>query len=250
MSEYTLFLDESGDHNLRSYKASGDLFLLCGCIIQSSDIKEIDRRLNDFKLQYFGTKDVVLHYRDIRKRLGVFSFLCDSDKNKVFLEDLRSILLDTNFRLLLSVIDKRCFIQTYGRMADDPYLISFNFIIERYIYSCTADMQNSYIIAEKRGNKEDEKLIQRWVSIYQKGTSYVDSREIQSKIKEFSMKRKSENINGLQIADIAASSCLRHFIHPNKSEDFFDILKHKINRSAVKVFPTQSPYLKTITPLL
>lgn len=256
MSHY-LFIDESGDHNLKSHNRSGKLFLLCGCVVKSEEIEKIDHLLDEFKVKHFGTKEVVLHYRDIRKREGIFNILLDKKKNDLFIEELKGIISTIDFKVIVSVIDKSSHINEYGKVADDPYELSLNFVVERYIFCCDRNMNESLVFVEKRGAKEDTKLTNRWVKIYQRGTGYIQSEEIQKKIKELKMHWKTDNINGLQIADISASSILRKFIHSDKDEEFFDILKPKIvmHRNAyigkgVKVFPVNSGYTKTISSLL
>jgi len=254
---YYLFIDESGDHNLKSHNRSGELFLLCGCVIKFDEIGKMDKLLNDFKIKYFGTKEIILHYRDIKKRNGVFGMLLDKQKNDEFLKELKAIISEINFKVIVSVIDKKCHLKEYGKIADDPYELSLNFIIERYIFCCDNTMKDGSIIVEKRGAKEDKKLVEKWVKIYQRGTGYIESPEIQTKVKELKMIWKKDNLNGLQIADISASSILRKFIHFDKEEEFFDIIKPKLVfyrgqyiGKGVKVFPLNSEYIKTISSLL
>lgn len=254
---YYLFLDESGDHNLKSFSKGSPLFLLCGCIFKFNEIDGLITKINEFKLKYFGTTDVILHYREIRKRLGCFNMLLNKNKNEEFMTDLQSLLLNINFNIIVSIIDKRKHIECYGKVADDPYELSLNFIIERFIFFINNDVNGAKIIAEKRGENEDKKLLENWVKIFQRGTSYIESPELQSKIGEFKMEKKCENIPGLQIADIAASCILRKFIKHEKEEEIFETIKDNIifyqngcMGKGVKIFPENSGHKKTISPLI
>jgi len=74
---YFLFLDESGDHDLGFVDKNFPLFLLCGCVIKEHYLKEIENKVNTFKQKYFGTTEVILHSRDIRKCQGAFQILFD-----------------------------------------------------------------------------------------------------------------------------------------------------------------------------
>ena len=183
--------------------------------------------------------------------------LLDKNKNNEFIDDLKKVFSALNFKIIVSVIDKKTHIEEYGKTADDPYGLSLNFIVERYVFCSESEMRESVVLIEKRGAREDQQLLERWVKIYQRGTGYIESSEIQKKIKELKMYRKTANITGLQIADIAASSILRKFIHPKKYEDLFVVLKPKILMykgksmgAGVKVFPSHSPYIKTISSLV
>lgn len=50
------FIDESGDHNLKSLDKTSDLFLLAGCLIQDAAKEKLDQLMGGLKLKYFGTK--------------------------------------------------------------------------------------------------------------------------------------------------------------------------------------------------
>ena len=240
---------------MKSLDKSSDLFLLAGCMMQDSEKDKLDKMLSDLKLKYFGTQDVILHYRDIRKRDKHFQILQDNQVNQRFSADLQSILTTVNYKIVLSIIDKRAHIQEYGKTAGDPYMIAFNFLIERLIYEGKNDMV-SKIIIERRGKKEDEHLLETWIRIYRRGLYKIEAKEVQKKIQELKMQYKHDNILGLQLADIVASSFSRKFRHLDKDEDFFESIRERIMRNAdgvmgygIKIFPRNSTLNKTISPL-
>ena len=88
---YHLFIDETGDHGLSYVDENFPLFLLCGCIISDSDLVELEKKINSFKLRFFGTTEVVLHSRDIRKCEGAFQILFDLKIKAEFYEQLNEI---------------------------------------------------------------------------------------------------------------------------------------------------------------
>lgn len=256
MSFY-LYVDESGDHNLKSFNKGAPLFLLCGCIVDYDDNADMEEKVRCFKIKYFGTNDVVLHYREIRKRLGCFSMLQNKATHEAFINDLKQLLTDIKFKIIVAVIDKQEHIKCYGKVADDPYELSLNFLIERFIFFIRNSVVGTTIIVEKRGDKEDKQLVTNWVKIYQRGTSYIKSSELQIKIAELTMRKKIDNVAGLQIADISSSCILHKIIKPDEEEEIFDIVKEKIifykndclGRGA-KIFPPNSEHKKTISSLL
>ena len=89
--KYGFFLDESGDHGLTYVDPNFPLFLLCGCLFEESALREMEKRVNEFKLKYFGTTAVILHSKDIRRCEGAFQILFDLDLKAKFYEDLNSI---------------------------------------------------------------------------------------------------------------------------------------------------------------
>lgn len=196
-----------------------------------------------------------MHYRDIRKRNGHFKILQDKSVSHSFLSDVQSILRNIDYKVALSVIDKRAQIQEYGKTADDPYVISFNFLIERLINE-SKDGLAAEIIVERRGKKEDEQLPETWIRIYRRGLYGIQATAVQGKIREFKMNYKHDNISGLQLADLVVSSLSRKFRHPDKKEDFFELVSQKIMDDngdvagyGIKVFPRNSTLGKTISPL-
>jgi len=43
---YFFFLDETGDHGLTFIDRNFPLFLLCGCLVEESKLKKIEREIN------------------------------------------------------------------------------------------------------------------------------------------------------------------------------------------------------------
>lgn len=252
---YYLFIDESGDHNLKSLDKANDLFLLAGCIIHDSELLKLEAIVDQLKLKYFGTKEIVLHYRDIRRRDKNFEALQDKEVNQAFFKDVKHILEEIDYKVITSLIDKRTHLKEYGKASHDPYEISFNFLIEGLI-SVSESSVASKIIAERRGRKEDRQLLDTWIRIYRRGSFAIEPQVIQAKIKEFAMKHKHENVIGLQLADLIASSLSRQFRYPHSPEDLFESIKPKIIKDSnayfdhgIKIFPRNSDIQKTISPL-
>ena len=68
---YVLFLDESGDHQLKTINKNFPVFCLAGCVFESEYYKTIVRpRVEEFKMSIWGHTDVILHSREIRKQEG------------------------------------------------------------------------------------------------------------------------------------------------------------------------------------
>jgi len=76
MSKLLVFMDESGDHNL---KGGGDpnypLFVLVAVLIDGDEYAKIVQEFEQIKQKFFGDKNIVFHEREIRKAEGVFRIL-------------------------------------------------------------------------------------------------------------------------------------------------------------------------------
>jgi hypothetical protein len=225
--KYQFFLDETGDHGLSYIDSNFPLFLLCGCLFREDEFIDTERKINEFKIKYFGTKNVILHSRDIRKCEGPFQILFDLEIKKQFYEDWNKIIGDANFVIIGAGIQKEEHIKRYGKGAKDPYSLSLTFVVERLIF-CLDKYAVVEIKVEKRGKKEDETLLSHYNSVYDRGTYYVSRERMQEKIKSFWFFGKSDNLVGLQIADLCAYPLARHLIRPGEPYIPFNLLESKI----------------------
>ena len=132
--KYYLFLDETGDHGLTYIDRNFPLFLLCGLIIEEEALARLEDETNKFKEKFFGTKEVILHSRDIRKCEGPFQVLFDLSLKDQFYTSLNEILSSAKFTLIGSAVNKEKHIKRYGKIASDPYSLSLSFILERLVF--------------------------------------------------------------------------------------------------------------------
>ena len=75
-SDYIVFVDESGDHNLAQIDPQFPVFVLLFAVMSKTDyVERICPTLQRFKFDYWGHDEVVLHEHEIRKPSGDFLFL-------------------------------------------------------------------------------------------------------------------------------------------------------------------------------
>jgi hypothetical protein len=228
--KYQFFLDETGDHGLSFVDVNFPLFLLCGCLIREDKLLELETAINDFKIKYFNTVDVILHSREIRRCEGAFQILFDLELKKNFYKDLNGIISSASFTIIGSGVNKEELIKTYGRAANDPYTLSLSFIFERLIF-CLDEMDKDAkvnIKVEKRGKNEDNLLSAHYNSILDKGTYYVSHARLHNVILSLKFHIKRDNVIGLQLADLCAYPLARHLLSPKVPYIPFDIVKEKI----------------------
>lgn len=228
--KYQFFLDETGDHGLSFIDVNFPLFLLCGCLIREDKLFELETSINNFKIKYFKTTDVILHSREIRKNEGAFQILFDNELKKSFYNDLNEIISTASFIIIGSGVDKEELIKTYGKAANDPYTLSLSFIFERLIF-CLDKMDKDARVdvkVEKRGKNEDNLLSTHYNSILDKGTYYVSHVRLHSAILSLKFHAKRDNVIGLQLADLCAYPLARHLLSPKVPYIPFDIVKGKI----------------------
>lgn len=76
----------------------------------------------------------------------------------------------------------------------------------------------------------------------EKGVKYCPEERLKRHIHDFNFSAKSENINGLQIADLIAYPISRYVLYPDKDNLAFDIVEPNIyvrdgRRLGLKIFP-------------
>jgi hypothetical protein len=253
-AHYILFMDESGDHNLSNIADDFPVFCLTGCIFESLYYREVVRpKLDKFKEHFWGTRDVILRSRDIRRHEGRFAFLHDPDKRKEFYFKLDDLMQGLQFTILSVVIQKHDYMARYGPNVQHPYHLSFKFIMERYAIMMRRRDRKSTgrIIAESRGQFEDGLLKGEYNRL--KGASYYQ-RDF-GNIVNFWMEKKRANIAGLQIADLVAYPIAAKVLHPDREQKAFDIIGDKFDHAprqrggilgyGLKIFPqpTHAHYL-------
>ncbi len=133
-SNYTIYVDESGDHSLASINPEYPLFALAFCLVAKADYRaRIAPEMAGFKHRWFGHEAVVLHAHEIRKEKGDFRFLFDQRVRECFLDDLTTLMGNLPYTLIASVIDK---VQLNRRYAEpgNPYSIAKLSCLERAFF--------------------------------------------------------------------------------------------------------------------
>lgn len=237
--EFTLYMDESGDHGLDKIDPGFPVFVLCGVLFYENGYQSLRGDFNRIKNQFWGTKEVIFHSTDIRKCQKEFQILLDLDVKREFYKELNECMSKHHYRVIAAAIDKVKYVQKYGRIADDPYEISLSFIIERSIFlldDFKYEPNTLKIIIEKRGKKEDQKLASYFEKVKARGTGYVSRERIRDYGIKIEFRGKKENINGLQVADLIAYPIATHTMFPERANPAFDLLANKFYQKGDKIY--------------
>jgi hypothetical protein len=212
-----LFIDETGDHSLSKIDKSYPIFVLSGIITDEAyHDGKLTKALNTFKLRHFGTTDVVLHSKEMThpqstKNREYLKFMDPAFRRK-FYKDFEHLLARVNISVVACVIMKNKHFANYGLEAKDPYLLSFDNLLNRLVFDLT-DSQRGKIVAESRNSGLDNQLEITYLTSRVEGTNKVQPAEIKLKLDSaISFKQKSDNIAGLQLADMVASPIARHYL--------------------------------------
>ena len=236
--QYYLFLDECGDQNLSSFDPLFPIFTLCGIVVSQEQLDAISEKINALKKEFWGDKKVILHSRDIRKCQNGFEIFFDLDVKRRFYERINDVLKEKVYTIVCCSILKEPYIRQYGRL-NDVYGQSLSYIMERtvfYLDDIQIDNIHLNTVVECRGKREDKALLDYYNKVLDRGTYWVTSERIKKYFREFEMRRKSENLVGLQIADLVAYPITRHVLDEDAVNLAFDIIKDNIYSRDGKLF--------------
>lgn len=239
-----VYIDEAGDHSLIREDDTFPVFVLALFICEIGVYTEkIVPRVYWLKLKHFGHEGVILHSRDIRKAQGSFTFLTNPDNSQPFYEEINTLMSDSDYRLIASVIRKQKNREPYGRNVENPYDLALTSALERLLSILEHQHQTSInLIAEARGRREDAALELTFLRIVNNGTDYVSAARFRRIKFTLHFLPKAMNIVGTQLADLAAYPIGRYIIDDNKPNPAYHIVSRKLYEEpghiqGLRIFP-------------
>ena len=246
LTKYHLFIDECGDQNLESFSPSFPIFTLCGIIVRDDRLSALENEIKQLKQQFWGDKKIILHSRDIRKCQNGFEILFDLDIKQRFYNAVNALLGRKDIYVIVCCsILKEPYIRQFGKL-NDVYGQSLSFVLERAIFY--VDNQNPdgngkiNAIVERRGKREDRNLLNYYLQLLDKGTYWITPERMKSRMSCLDFKWKSEDVAGLQIADLIAYPLTRHVLDPQAVNMPYNIIEPNIfmengKMTGIKIFP-------------
>lgn len=244
---YLLFIDESGNHNLKVTSHNDNFLAICGVLVSKTNYALIDRALKDFKTTVFNSPDIILHSREIRNQINAFAVLSDKRIRKRFMDGLAAVIKDANFKIICPIIDKGEVLNRFGQNADNVYHTAVTFLLERVRYilqSIEKGPKQLTIIAESRNPKENAKLKKYIEGIISTGTIYMPAADFAELNIKVYFNNKHDNISGLQLADLFAYPIMRQIIFPFLPNPAYALILDKMHKyrntvegAGIKVFP-------------
>ena len=223
-SKYIVYVDESGDHSLKSIDNQYPIFVLAFCVFHKQYYSEtIVPDLEKFKFKYFGHDQVVLHEREIRKAEGDFNILNSYEQKKQFIEELTTIIEGSNFVLISCIIDKRKL--KNKQRSSNPYHIALASCMEtlqEFLNEKKQDQAKNHVVVECRGKKEDSELELEFRRICDGQNRLGISLPF-----EVIFSDKKAMSSGLQFADLVARPIGLNYLRPEQDNQAFNVLKKK-----------------------
>ncbi len=215
--KYRIYIDEVGNPDLESSENPNHRYLsLTGVIVELEQVNQIVfPQMEELKRKYFGSHPddpVIFHRKELVNFKQPFASLHDESIRETFNGELLGLFKAWDYQVVSVCIDKKKHKETYGVWRYEPYHYCLAVLLERYIHFLKQHDYSGDVMAESRGGKEDKRLKTSFERLWNQGTEFVGQEQFQAKLtsKQLKVKPKSNNISGLQLADLLA--------HPSRNE--------------------------------
>lgn len=179
----------------------------------------------------FGATDIVLHTADIARNRNGFERLKDRGFRDAFHAEMNALMARLDYQVVACVVHKDIHLNRYGLAAVDPYMLSLDILVERFCLDVGPVAGGGVIVAEKRGSTLDRGIELAWLNLKIQGTRFMQATDIERRIRGLHLRDKTENIAGLQLADLVVSPIGRHVLGKVDKHDWA-IVESKLRRSA------------------
>lgn len=214
---YRLYIDETGSADTASIKklvlAENRYLSLTGIMVSMNNIRDVlIPALNHLKQEIFEPdpdEPIILHRKEIIWKKYPFHALRDPEKEELFNNRITTLMEKLEYRVFTVVIDKLAHTQKYKVWRHEPYHYCLEILLERYVLFLNRLNRTGDVMAEARGKKHDLRLEKSFRRLYKNGNAYIPPERFQERLtsKNIKMRRKSQNIAGLQFADLIAHPC-------------------------------------------
>ena len=227
-----MFLDESGEHQLKRINTGYPIFALGGVIIDRPYVRDVvEPQMTAFKRHYFGHENIILHTVDMTDGTGDYAFLSDPVVRASFYADLNALVQNWEYTVVCCVIEKQRYVATYTDPVD-PYHYSLGILVDRFCSELGDELDRGFICAEKRGNPLDRDLMLAWERIRTSGTDTASAKMIDDRIVGLDLRDKKPNLAGLQLADLVVTPIGRYVAgtppKPNRVQ--WTVVESKLHR--------------------
>jgi hypothetical protein len=184
--------------------------------------------LEEYKVNLFGSPDIVLHSADISRKRKGFECLHDPEVENRFRCATVTLVRELEFVALGVALHKERHVQRYTSNSLNPYHYTLECMLERFYYILRDARQTGMVIAESRG-AQDADLEHAYDTFMSHRTAYVSGSALSERILGLDFRIKAENLLGLQIADMIAKP-LSHIAMETPCRPDCDVVREKLRK--------------------
>lgn len=224
-SKYRMYVDEVGNSDLGASSNPNHRYLsLTGIILELDYVQSwVFPAIEALKQKYFNSHPddpIILHRKELVNKKPPFDSLHNPITEKAFNRDLLFLLNDLDYVVMTVVIDKLEHQTRYQIWRFDPYHYCLTVLVERYVLWLQSKNARGDVMAESRGGHEDRRLKDSFERVFERGSEFIRPDIFDSFLtsRQLKVKPKSNNIAGLQLADLIAHPSYRALLarHSNQ----------------------------------
>jgi Protein of unknown function (DUF3800) len=230
-----MYVDEVGNADLKSSQDPNHRYLsLTGVVFELDYMDRVAApALEALKRRYFKAhvdEPLIFHRKELVNRKYPFQALRDPAIEAAFNADLLSLLANLRYKVITAVIDKLEHCRREPAWQHHPYHYCQEILLERYVSSLARVDKVGDVLAESRGSRPDRELKAAFQEIYTHGTAWVSGEIFRTHLtsKELKLKKKTDNIAGLQLADLIAHPSFKATLLRQKGEPLPDDFSGRI----------------------
>lgn len=244
-------------------------FGLVGVIVPVNTLTTINFSCRRIQKRFYSQAEYpIMHYVDILNSRYLFSDLKhDINKKKRLITQLNSFIKESDFQAMFSFIDKEELLRRYGIYENSKmlknirkvknnifpkqvaknynlYFLSLRFLLLKFYQFLSRKPARGIIIAESRGEMEDNRLRNAFDLIQRYGISNIGIRELRSVIADMFIVHKKQNHAALQLADLILYPTYDAIIplHNVRNDHFIsyeNLIRRKLykGKESISVFP-------------
>lgn len=223
---YRLYVDESGHASPKSASNPRYRYLgLTGVIMTVADHDgPASRDFDTLRRKHFPTNEddpVILVRNDLVRRTGPFHVLTDPTANSLWEREIMEYIQTWGTDPITVVIDQQLTLERFGERDEDAYLRAMRYMLQRYRGWLVVNDGVGDVLTESRGKDEDRRLRRAYEHIYQRGDGrFLSAADMQAVLttRKLKIDRKTEDITGLQVADLLANPMKRGVLQDFRGE--------------------------------
>ena len=211
-----LFIDESGDYSKQSFdqiklhfsegkeiSKNFELFSMIGILIQGKELKSKSVELRKIKRKFFAEKfleneELCFHAREMYNKNCLVNLL---ENKEIFDEEWDKFIIDTNFKLFASYINKKDYYLEGKYMENKPNnVFEKTFIDLLDSVNNNSKVKNIVVVYESISEKKDRKLLNLFNGYVQNGR-WTKFKGIYFMPKRVNIRGKNRAIYGFELAD-------------------------------------------------
>jgi hypothetical protein len=173
-----IYVDEVGNPDLRSSDNPNHRYLsLTGVVLDLNHVQTtVHPQMEALKNKYFAhhpDEPVILHRKEMHKGAPPFEALKAPDVRARFDEELLGLLAAWDYTAITVCLDKQRHRDTYSTWRYDPYHYCLELLLERFYFFLVRHSVVGDVMAESRGGKENQRLMDSYTRLYDRGTHYI-----------------------------------------------------------------------------